>query len=88
MTSSIGPRSGTKTISVANTPEPLSATSIPCGAVGIKGSASVRVGDENVNASGWPLTEPFAMDVDDLRKVYVYGPAGSVVYWIITKQIQ
>ncbi len=88
MTSAIGPRSGTKTIVAANTPEPLSAFSVPCEAVALKAVAGVYVGDETVGTTGWPLTEPMAMDIDDLRKVYVYGPAGAAIRWIITKRVQ
>ena len=80
-----GPRSGRKTISVSNTAERLSTISIPCVSVAVRviSGGTVLLGDDALDANGWPILEPIAFDVNDLRKVWVRGTAGAVVAWLI-----
>lgn len=91
MTGPLGPRSGRITLANSN-PTPVSATSLPAGAVAlyvVSNTGPVDVGDENVVADGgWPLhLVPLTMDVPDLRRVYVRGTAGDVIAWCITKLV-
>lgn len=65
----------------------MSAVSVPCSSVALKAiSGTPEIGDESLAAgAGWPLEEPIAMDVSDLREVYVIGAAGDVIGWLILK---
>lgn len=94
MTAALGPKSGRKQISATNDPQRLNPTSFVTGAVAVKRDpddgivGTVYIGDSSVNANGWPLTEPVAMNVTDLREVYVYGPQNAIVFWLVTKKAQ
>lgn len=79
-----------KTIAVSNTAEKLQTASVVITGLSVKNGEEnapgtvVRVGGFDVDGSSYPLAalgESIEFDVIDVSRVYVYGPAGAVVYY-------
>ena len=81
-----GVKSGRLTLTNSNA-TPLSPTSIPCTAVGLRklSGGAVYVGDTNVATTGWELIGREVYAAKDVKDIIVKGTNGDVILWVATK---